>query len=211
MMISTHMGFGFVVSYLLLLFLSHLGLLSPPLIASIPMLVIFGALGGIFPDIDRKEDWGLKHRRSLHYAIGYGALSALLFAIGLASLSTPIFMASCFFAGAWLHSFMDIFGGWWGTPKQSVYEHIWGRWFYAYDFFPFASDREWSLQSFSDVLALAISPSLPPFMNYPGWVVGVSCFFVIWLLSTVYEFRRTVPKRREMIRLYYEGLRPKNT
>jgi hypothetical protein len=166
--------------------------------------VISGALGGIFPDIDRNEEWGLKHRQTLHYAIGYSALSALLFAIGLTYQSTPLFVASCFFAGAWLHSFMDIFGGWWGTPQQSVYEHVRRKWFYAYDFIPFASDREWSLQSFSDVSALAISPNLPPFMSYPGWVVGLVCFSAIWLLSTVYEFRITVPKRLAMIRAYEE-------
>jgi len=208
-MISTHMGFGFVISYVLLFILNHLGMLSPSLIALIPIFVIFGALGGVFPDIDRKEDWGLKHRQTLHYAIGYGALSAILFAIGLTNQSTSLFMASCFFAGAWLHSCMDIFGGWWGTPQQSVYEHIRGKWFHAYDFFPFASYREWSLQSFSDVLALAISPSLPSFMSYPGWVVGLACFFVIWLVSTVYEFSTTVPKRRAMIRVY-EELQVKN-
>jgi len=208
-MISTHMGYGFVISYLLLFILNHLGMLSPSLIASISILVISGAVGGIFPDIDRKEDWGLKHRQTLHYAIGYGALSALLFAIGLTNQSTPLFVASCFFAGAWLHSFMDIFGGWWGTPHQSVYEHIRRKWFYAYNFVPFATDREWSLQSFSDVTALAISPSLPPLMSYPGWVVGLTCFFIIWLVSTFYELLSTAPKRRAMVR-EYEELQAKN-
>ena len=202
-MVSTHMGFGFIISYAIILSLGYFGLEST-LVAPVPILILIGLLGGAFPDVDRKEEWGLHHRQTLHFTIGYGVVAVLLLVLNAFYPSPFILACSCFFAGAWLHSVMDIFGGWWITPKQSVYEHITRKWIRAFNFFPFAQEKEWSLQSFGNVIALVISPNLPPLLNQPGWLFGVGCFSIIWLLSTVYEIRITIPKRRAMVETFWK-------
>jgi len=98
-----------------------------------------------------------------------------------------------------LHSFMDVFDGFWAEdPNKGVYEHITRRWIRALNWVPFASLWEWSLQSLSSVLVIAISPQLIMLVWLPGWVIATVSYFAIWFLSTVYEFRRSVPKRWQM-------------
>ncbi len=107
--------------------------------------------------------------------------------------------SSCFFAGAWLHSFMDIFDGFWADDvNKGVYEHLTKRWIRALNWIPFASLQEWSMQAFSTVLVIGISPQLTALTVIPGWGVAMLSFFAAWLFSTVYEFRKSVPKRWEM-------------
>jgi hypothetical protein len=52
-MISTHMGYGFVIAYLLFATLSPLGGLIPQMSIPATILVVIGMLGGVLPDVDR--------------------------------------------------------------------------------------------------------------------------------------------------------------
>ena len=198
-MVSTHMGYGFVFAYVLsLLFGSVLfGGSSFDIVSLNVYFVLLGLLGGILPDVDRWEQVGFSHRKTLHYATGYGMLAIVLIASGY--FLVWIMGASCFFAGAWLHSFMDIFDGFWNDPSKGVYEHFFiRRWIRALDWIPFASLREWSLQSFPAVLVIAVSPQLSAVVTISGWIIALASFLVVWLCSTLFEFRRTVPQRWEM-------------
>jgi hypothetical protein len=203
-MVSTHMGYGFAFAYFLSL---PLGIAFFPWnsseISSFSVyFVLAGLAGGVLPDIDRWEQIGFSHRKTLHYVTGYGLLVIIL--IGLVyvlprSLTVWIVGSSCFFAGAWLHSIMDILDGFWADDvNKGVYEHLTKRWIRALNRIPFASLQEWSVQSFSTVLVIAIAPQLTAFAVIPGWLVAMSSFFVTWLFSTAYEFRETVPKRWQM-------------
>jgi hypothetical protein len=193
------MGYGFVFAYLLTLLL---GFFIPnsnyPTEPFTILSTLSGLIGGLFPDIDRLEEFGLSHRKTLHYPLGYGLLTIITIVFGHLVNSIWIIGLSCFFAGAWLHSFMDIFDGFWIDVEKGVYEHITGRWIKPLDLIPFATTREWSLQLLSGVLAISISPQLPTVGAFPGWSIATCSFFGIWLLSTIWEFRRTVPRRIEM-------------
>lgn len=203
-MVSTHMGYGFIIAYLLTLFWEiFLFPISSFEIASFNVLfVLLGLIGGLFPDIDRLEQFGLSHRKTLHYPAGYGLLATILIVLSyFHNFSIWTIGFSCFLSGAWLHSFMDIFDGFWAEDiNKGVYEHITKRWIKALNLVPFASLQEWSLQSLSGVFAIAISPQLHELSSYSGWIVAAIGFLFIWLFSTIYEFRRTAPKRREMER-----------
>jgi hypothetical protein len=94
---------------------------------------------------------------------------------------------------------MDIFDEIYKDPKHVVYEHISRKWIKPLRYIPFASLWEWSLQSFSMICAMAILPFLSGAFILSGWLVAVLTFFMIWFLSTLYEFRYTVPKRRALI------------
>lgn len=216
-MLSTHVGYGFVFAYGLsllfgtVLFLGH----SSEIVSLNVYFVLFGAIGGFLPDVDRWEQVGFSHRRTLHYVLGYGLLAIVFIAAGYV---TPrgffpwVMGASCFFAGSWLHSFMDVMDGFWADDvNKGVYEHLRKRWIRARDWIPFARWQEWSLQSFSAVLVIAVSPQLAALAMIPGWAVAALGFFAVWLFSTVYEFRITVPKRWEMEKRAFEksGLEPR--
>jgi hypothetical protein len=205
-MVSTHMGYGFVLAYLLSLFSSTIlfPAASSVILSLNVCLVLAGLAGGLLPDVDRLEQIGLSHRKSLHYVVGYGILSILLMGVAfVVARDYPVWMVglSCFFAAAWLHSFMDIFDGFWADDvNKGVYEHLTHRWIKALNWIPFADLREWSLQSFSTAVVVGISPQLVALMTFPGWSVALFSFLAVWLFSTLYEFRRTVPARREMER-----------
>ena len=206
LMVSTHIGYGFVFAYLLSLLSSTI--LFPAVSSVILSLnvcfVLAGLAGGLLPDVDRLEQIGLSHRKSLHYIVGYGVLSIVLMGVAfVVARDYLVWMVglSCFFAGAWLHSFMDIFDGFWADDvNKGVYEHFTQRWIKALNWIPFADLREWSLQSFSTAVVVGISPQLAALMAFPGWSVALFGFLAVWLFSTSYEFRRTVPARREMER-----------
>jgi hypothetical protein len=105
----------------------------------------------------------------LHYPLGYGLATLAVVIVYVALIRDSALLASaCFLSAAWLHSFMDIFDGYWLKPEQGVYEHIRGRWIRAFDWVPFASTKEWILQSGADVLALLISPNLPAYLGVQG-------------------------------------------
>jgi len=214
-MASTHMGYGFVFAYFLtLLFERVIFPNSSSEIASFSVcLALLGLAGGFFPDIDRWERFGFSHRKTLHYLAGYGLLAIILIVFNcFYNLSVWIIGLSCFFAGAWLHSFMDIFDGFWGEDiNKGVYEHLTGKWLKALNLIPFATLWEWSLQSFATVLVIAISPQLAMTGPFPGWLIATVSYLAVWLFSTAYEFYRSVPRRweREEIGLRKAGLEPK--
>ncbi len=207
-MISTHMGYGFVVAYLMFIILGPLSGLIPQLSIPATILIVVGMFGGVLPDVDRWESLGLHHRRSLHYPVGYGfaAIATVIIYLVWVRDSTLLALA-CFLSAAWLHSFMDIFDDYWMKPEQGVYEHIRGKWIRAWEWVPFASTREWSLQSGADILALLISPNLPMYLGVQGWLVGSGCFALIWVLSSFYELTRTAPARAKMVAAYLESVR----
>lgn len=200
------MGYGFVLAYVLSSFSAII--LFPAASSAILSLnvcfVLAGLAGGLLPDVDRLEQIGLSHRKSLHYVVGYGILSIVLMGLAFVvarDLVVWMVALSCFFAGAWLHSFMDIFDGFWADDvNKGVYEHFRQRWIKALNWIPFADLREWSLQSLSTAVVLGISPQLTAIMAIPGWSVALISFLAVWVFSTMYEFRRTVPTRREMER-----------
>lgn len=209
MMVSTHMSYGFLVAYLFALFFNLIFPHNSSIITSYnTFLALAGLVGGLFPDIDRLEQIGLHHRRSLHYIFGYILLAIILLVISYYTSGLPQFYLlalSCFLFGAWLHSFMDIFDGFWKSDiNKGVYEHITGRWLRALNLIPFASLWEWSLQMFAATLVIAISPHLSMMWMFPGWIVATVSYLSIWVFSTGYEFYRSVPRRREMERLAYE-------
>jgi hypothetical protein len=215
-MVSTHMGYGFVLAYFLSSFSARI--LFPGASSAILSLnvcfVLAGLAGGLLPDVDRLEQIGLSHRKSLHYVVGYGILSIVLMGVAFVvarDLVVWMVALSCFFAGAWLHSFMDIFDGFWADDvNKGVYEHLRKRWIRALNWIPFADLREWSLQSFSTAVVVGISPQLTAVMAIPGWSVALISFLAVWIFSSMYEFRRTVPTRRGMERrtLKKLGLQP---
>jgi len=202
-MISTHMGYGFVFTYLLTLLVEKVIFPSnsSEIVAFSTILVLLGLLGGAFPDLDRLEQYGLSHRKTLHYPIGYGLLALTLIASNYFFDSIWIVGLSCFSSAAWLHSAMDILDGPFGEDmNKGVYEHIRKRWIRACNWFPFGSLREWVLQYLGSILVIPISPQLSGLYLIPGWIVATCSYLTVWVLSAVYEFRNIVPKRQEIER-----------
>jgi hypothetical protein len=200
MMVTTHMGCGFVVGFTLALILALLTS-SPTVLGLSGFLAVCGALGGFIPDIDRIEHLGpirMTHRKTLHYPIGYGILALVLVYIGIILNAKCLYLASLFL-GAWLHSFMDIFDDFYLDPDHGVYEHIRKKWIKPRRLIPFASRREWSLQSLCDVAAISISPFISGIYTLSGWILTALTYLVVWFASTFYEFKYTVPKRLAMI------------
>ncbi|MBS7626305.1 hypothetical protein KEJ51_04595 [Candidatus Bathyarchaeota archaeon] len=210
------MSYGFVFAYILVLLLRFIFPYSSSGTSSLNVFfVLLGSAGGLFPDIDRLEQFGFSHRKTLHYIIGYVLLAIILIVLGYSLLHnflTWIIGLSCFFAGAWLHSLMDIFDGFWAEDiNKGVYEHLTRRWLKALNWIPFATLWEWSLQSFSMIFVIAISPQLGSLFAIQGWLIATISYFAIWLFSTCYEFYRSVPIRWEMEEraLLKVGLEPK--
>ena len=201
-MLSTHMEFGFIIAFFLIKLTEWItpSASSESILPLSTILVLLGFFGGLLPDIDNLENIGFSHRKTLHFPIGYGLLTVLL--VGLAyfisDFSVYIMGFACIFAGAWLHSVMDILDGFYEVPEHGVYEHITRKWISALNLIPFASLWEWSLQSIGAVTFIAISPFLPEIFTLPGWIVAVVLYLIVWLLSTLWEFRKKVPKRLEM-------------
>jgi hypothetical protein len=206
MMLSTHIAYGFVFAFALTSVLAHFFPANSDILLSLSgYFAVLGALGGIIPDLDRIEQAGITHRKTLHYAVGWGIITSLLIVVWNSfDLSIWLIGFACLFSGAWLHSFMDIFDDFYNDPTHGVYEHITKKWITPFRWIPFASLWEWSLQSFCMVGAIAISPFIAGIYLVQGWLVAASLFSVIWLLSTIYEFRKSVPKRQAMIRAALE-------
>lgn len=201
MMLSTHIAYGFVFAYALTFVLSRtFPAVSAALLGMSGYFVIMGALGGIMPDLDRIQQVGMIHRKTLHYPVGWGVMTLLAIG-GWYVFDFPIWSLglACLFSGAWLHSFMDIFNDFYHDPTHGVYEHISRKWIAPLRWIPFAGLREWSLQSFCMIGAVAISPFLAGVYVFQGWLIAVLVFLVIWLLSTLYEFKYSVPKRRALV------------
>jgi hypothetical protein len=198
-MATTHMGYGFLMAYLLI-FLVEKTLSPSSLAASWSVcFVLAGLFGGGAPDIDRCLRCGFSHRKTFHYPMLSGLLAV---AFGLFwSCSCPSVLAavaSCFFAGAWLHSFMDIFDGPW-ADDEGVYEHLRDSWIRALNWVHFASLAEWVLLTISAVLVIVVSPRLPRLAWFPGW--GAAAVYLLIVAGTLaYEIPKEVPRRSEMER-----------
>jgi len=168
-MVSTHMGYGFIFAYFLIFLLGIFSPSSSEIVSLNILLVMFGFIGGLIPDIDRWESIGLSHRKTLHYPLGYGLLATILLALNYFIFSIWNIAFSCLLLGAWLHSIMDIFDGFWAEDiNKGVYEHITRKWIRALNWVHFATTREWILQSFSSVATIAISPQLHNLYSYSG-------------------------------------------
>jgi len=102
--------------------------------------------------------------------------------------------AACFSMGAWLHSVMDVFDGYWRDPEKGVYEHITGRWIKPRGWVPYASLWEWVLQSLSNVLAIGISPHLHT-LFLPGVENRYTLLYGNWAISAMYEALIEAPRR----------------
>lgn len=120
MMATTHALAGVLIG---------LGVLSTVPEAGAPVLLA-GALGGAFPDLDILA----VHRRTLHFPLGYAVLSggaAASALVGPAWFAIPV---AVFFAAAAVHAATDVFGGglelrpWEGTSDRALYDHLRGRW-----------------------------------------------------------------------------------
>ena len=171
------------------------------------LIAIIGLCGGFIPDIDRYESIGFHHRRTLHYPICYGLISLLLSCLFYLFLSHIFLYLTCLFAGAWLHSFMDIFDGFWGEPSKGVYNHITKKWIKAYNVIPFASDKEWSINFFTASITIGISPYLSPLMKIPGWGATTIIYIILGLISVLYEIRIVIPMRKEMERNFFRRIK----
>ncbi|MFC7096970.1 metal-dependent hydrolase [Halobaculum marinum] len=174
MMATTHVLAGVLV-----------GVAASALAPEAGPLVLWGALGGLAPDLDLLG----AHRKDLHFP-AYGSLAALA-AVALAAVapSPATVGVAVFLLAAALHAVSDAFGGdlelrpWEQTGDRAVYEHLRGRWhpprrWIRYDGAP---------EDFFAGLALA----LPAFAVLDGparWVIAT-----IVVVSAVYALgRRTL-------------------
>lgn len=147
------------------------------------LVLLAGALGGAFPDLDILA----VHRRTLHFPLGYAALS------GVAAAATPFvparlaIPAAAFFAAAAVHAATDVFGGglelrpWEGTSDRALYDHLRGRW---------RRPRRWvRYDGAPEDFMLALALGLPAFAALDG--LPRLCVVALLVLSGLYAmFRR---------------------
>jgi hypothetical protein len=114
------------------------------------------------------------------------------------SFTIEVVGLACFLSGAWLHSAMDILDGFYMVADHGVFEHIIQKWIKPFNWIPYTSRQEWSVQALSTVAVIAISPFLSAIYSLSGWVTASLVFLILWVVSTFYEFRITVPRRLEM-------------
>ncbi|MFC7069401.1 metal-dependent hydrolase [Halobaculum lipolyticum] len=119
MMATTHVLAGVLV-----------GLAATALAPGSGPVVLWGALGGLAPDLDLLG----AHRKDLHFP-AYGSIAALAAVAVVAVAPSPVTVGvAVFLAAAALHAVSDAFGGglelrpWEATGDRAVYEHLRGRW-----------------------------------------------------------------------------------
>ena len=188
MMVVTHMVTGLVLSSILF-----------PLTGN-PLVLFLGYLGGLLPDIDRLEKYGLTHRKSLHYPWLY-----LIFGIILIVLPTQLSrLSSSLFLGAWLHSVMDILDNPYGEDvSKGVYDHLRRKWIPALMLVRFADDEEWVLFSFTGAALIFIAGLEPQLLPLLYWDVGRSLLLAALyalglIIGAVWDLWKVAPERREM-------------
>lgn len=218
MMASTHMAYGFVAAY----FLVVLIVILPPsqvTVASFSApLALLGMFGAFLPDIDGLEFSGppsikrfFVHRKTLHYVLGYLMVVLGLVAIAAFSPQHAVLLLglACVSLGAWVHSIMDPLDGWRDDEQtQGVYEHITRRWLPSRRLVMFAGIWEWIMQALAAVFYIAISANISQFV-LPGWQVTTIAYFAVWSMSVVYDVRRASERQsreREAIHVF-QGLR----
>lgn len=164
-----------------------------------------GVVGGALPDIDQLEFCGplplrkyFTHKKTLHYITGYLILTIILlgFAIVLRQYVTTLVLLASVAFGAWFHSMMDPFDGWRDDRMdQGIFEHVRRKWIASLHLVPFAKMWEWVIQAFAALCFIAISANLSQLI-VPGWQLGTGVYFMIWLVSVLYDARYRAPKRQ---------------
>ncbi|MFP4174414.1 MAG: metal-dependent hydrolase [Halobacteriales archaeon] len=150
-----------------------------------PVALVAGFVGGAFPDLDILA----LHRRTLHYPRYYGYATAVTVPVAFAHTVSATVAVAFFFAGAWLHSLADIFGGgaevrpWERRTERAVYDHAARRW---------VRPRRWvRYDGAPEDLALALVVSAPVAYAAPQSLLSVVA--IALGISVVYAvFRRRV-------------------
>jgi hypothetical protein len=209
-MVTTHSGIGFVTSSIILCSLAFV--YSSSIAEVMPLgslLVIVGAIGGSFPDIDRFEGKirfiNIVHRKTLHYPLGYFVLALITYVFFLyyPDWRSVCWFAIAFFIGAGLHSVMDILDGPRDSdPNEGVYEHLSRKWIRTREKVPFASLWEWIMYSFFSLGFILIAPFLQPFWKIQGVYIASGVYFITCVVGAAYESYYTLPKRREARKKY---------
>lgn len=130
-----------------------------------------GLVGGILPDLDLYA----RHRRALHYPVGY-LLGAVPAAVVAWLVPHPISVGTAFvFVAAAVHCRMDRYGGglevrpWEARSEKGVYDHVRGEWL---------PPRRWIRYDGSpEDLLLAVALGLPLLVALDGpfrWVLAAS-------------------------------------
>lgn len=143
-------------------------------------LVILGAIGGLFPDLDVL--WS--HRRSLHFPV-YASLVTLFGAV-FAFVYPTLWAVGvvAFAAAAAAHAVGDVLGGgneprpWRRTCDRAVYNHYYGRWerprrMIRYD----GSPEDFCLAAVIACPAYVLSP--PVLRPWVVLLVGISLVYTI--------------------------------
>lgn len=177
MMLFTHVLIGIL-----------LGAVTSLLASGSPgLLVLAGAIGGGFPDLDML----LVHRRSLHFPVLYSVSSVVLIGAAVVTGSGPLLVAAIAFLAAALHSLMDVLGGgkemrpWRETDDRAVYDHIRGRWVTPLRVFYDGSVPDLGLAVASGAIAAWILPS-----EYDAALVALVALGTVYVL-----FRRLITRR----------------
>ncbi|RZV11511.1 hypothetical protein BDK88_0390 [Natrinema hispanicum] len=93
-------------------------------------LLLAAFLGGLAPDADLLAS----HRKTLHYPVGFSAVTLLLFGAVLLTGWSALLLPTVAVGAAALHAVSDVLGGsaerepWNPTMDTGVYNHVLGRW-----------------------------------------------------------------------------------
>ncbi|WP_229504752.1 metal-dependent hydrolase [Natrinema versiforme] len=96
----------------------------------VPLLLAAAFVGGVAPDADLLAS----HRKTLHYPVGFSALSGVSLGAFLLTSSPGLLVLTVAVGGAALHSVSDVLGGsaerepWNPVTENGVYNHALGRW-----------------------------------------------------------------------------------
>jgi hypothetical protein len=97
---------------------------------SISYFLLFGAVGGLLPDIDML----FVHRKTLHYPVVFSILTSILMLLYILTRSDILLIFTVLILAAAIHCLMDMLGGgkemrpWRETDDRAVYNHIRQRW-----------------------------------------------------------------------------------
>jgi hypothetical protein len=116
----------------LLLSLAVTAVVSPLVGEHVAFPLVLGAvvLGGLAPDLDLLA----RHRRTLHYPVGYLVLTLACLGASWATGDGAVLIGALLFGAAALHVFGDLLGGsaeaapWDPVTEFGVYNHLLGRW-----------------------------------------------------------------------------------
>ena len=165
-------------------------LVGLPVLWTVPELAVVagiaGMAGGIIPDLDVVIG---RHRRTLHYPVGYWLAALPLVAVAIWQPTTLTVAAAVATLSMAVHSGMDWFGGsnelrpWLRTSQQAVYLHATQQWL---------RPKRWvRYDGAVEDLLLACVASLPALL-YPAPIPAVAAVNVA--IAVAYTlFRKRVP------------------